>query len=903
MPRPRSLTCNALRPVHIRSLTLKGFKSFAEPALLTFEHGVTVVVGPNGSGKSNIVDAIAWVLGAQGPRTMRGHKMDDVVFAGTEAKQALGRAEVTLVLDNSQGKLDVDGAEVAITRRLYRSGESEYLLNDKPCRLADLQTLLSDAGVGRSRHVIVVQGHIDHVVSAAPTDRRAIVEEAAGVLNLRRNKEKAERRLAATDVNCERLSDIQRELRRQLRPLKRQAEAAERSVELNSQLRTAELFVAGERLRGWVAEGEAATAKRAEREARQTQLRSSAQGVADELAEVRSQRASLAEADDTALARAASLLERARGQLSVTRERIAANERQRQLILAADVEANYREEVQRLAAEAAQLESELTVVEDERSQLAAQLHELGDDWLDHVRALPFPAEETAQEPAEERATDEDAGREAPDDEKPTRAPSTQAPLIVGAAEAVALRRYVTVESGQLPARALRAIERLLDDLLRGIYVVDGDQHAARQAQATHPQFTFVSRDGDVVGHIAQIVAAAERRAELTQSAARAAERHSQLSDRRVTVVTRRAQLERLLAEHERSATEPIHDRSEALRHALNRLAEWLQQTTTRLKVHHDALAAQSQQRSAELRRIATLETELVETQQETERQLAEVRDQLSAMEVDDATRATKAEALEEQLFATLGATSADALATPAPTLDDGITPTALARSLREEAKRLGPINELALSEYEEISERHDFNAAQLEDVQKSRRELGKLIKSIDAEIAATFDAAFRDVSANFTAVFSQLFPGGIGRLRLTDPDDPLNTGIELEAQPVGKRVKQLSLLSGGERSLTALAYLFAVFLSRPSPFYVLDEVEAALDDVNLTRFLALLDRFRQDAQLIVVSHQQRTMEAADVLYGVSMPPGGSSTVIVDRRRESDELASAATPSTSTGVPA
>ncbi len=885
--------------MHIRSLTLKGFKSFAEPAVLVFEHGVTVVVGPNGSGKSNIVDAIAWVLGAQGPRTMRSAKMDDVVFAGTEDKPALGRAEVTLVLDNAQGALDVDGAEVAITRRLYRSGDSEYLLNDKPCRLADLQRLLSDAGVGRSRHVIVVQGHIDHVVSAAPTERRAIVEEAAGVLNLRRNKEKAERRLAATDGNCERLSDIQRELRRQLRPLKRQAEAAERSTQLTDALRDAELFAAGERLRSFAAEAEAAKAKRAQAEASQSQLRAAAQSTAAELASVRAQLADLAEADDTALARAASLLERARGHLSVTRERIAANERQRQLVLAGDVEANYREEVDRLSVEATQLAAELVEVEGEQAQLAAQLEEMPDDWLDQVRALQLTIDEVSSPapPAEARL---------------------EVTLSAGVVEAVALRHYVAVEAGdRLTEPARRAIEALLDDVLGGIYVVDGDQQAAHQAHAAHPQFTFVSRDGDVAGHIAERIeaaaadeardgpashrseqvaaaaAAAERRADLERSAARAAERHAQLTARQGAAASRRAHLERVLAEHEHSVADaaasstPDHtpDDTGALRHALNRLAEWLQRATTRLAAHHDALAAQSQQRSTERRQLVALEADLVGAQQATESQLAQTRDQLSSYEVDEATRATKAEALEEQLFASLGATAADALAAPAPPLDDGITPAALVRSLRDEVKRLGPINELALSEFEEISQRHDFNAEQLEDVKKSRRELAKLIKSIDAEIADTFAAAFNDVSANFTAVFGQLFPGGVGRLRLTDPDDPLNTGIELEAQPVGKRVKQLSLLSGGERSLTALAYLFAVFLSRPSPFYVLDEVEAALDDVNLTRFLALLDRFRQDAQLIVVSHQQRTMEAADVLYGVSMPPGGSSTVIVDRQRE------------------
>ena len=343
--------------MYLRSLTLSGFKSFAETTTLTFEPGVTVVVGPNGSGKSNVVDAIAWVLGAQGPRALRGQRMDDVVFAGTDRRVALGRAQVTLVIDNESQTLPIQTAEVAITRTLFRSGESEYALNGTPCRLLDLQELLNDAGVGRHQHIIVAQGQITQVLSAQPSERRALIEEAAGVLKFRRRKERAERRLESTEANVTRLADLQRELRRQLRPLERQAEAARRHAELSAALADIQLYNAGRELAGYLQAQAGSNARRADFETEQRVAAASAAEAAAAIEAAQSQLAELTSEPTDRLSRVASLGERARGLIGQTYERMRSVERERDALLDSDVIATLTDEYARVSAEIAELEA------------------------------------------------------------------------------------------------------------------------------------------------------------------------------------------------------------------------------------------------------------------------------------------------------------------------------------------------------------------------------------------------------------------------------------------------------------------------------------------------------------------------------------------------------------------
>lgn len=1150
--------------MHLKTLTMKGFKSFADATTLDLEPGVTVVVGPNGSGKSNVVDAIAWVLGAQAPSSVRSQKMDDVIFAGTDKRTALGRAEVSLTIDNTSGVLPIEFNEVTITRTLFRSGDSEYALNGVPCRLLDIQELLSDSGVGRQQHVIVSQGQIDAVLNARPEDRRLVIEEAAGVLKFRKRKEKSERRLQATEGNVLRLQDLLREVRRQLRPLERQAEAARRHGDVVAELTSLRVFVAGRELDTLKRKLEAAAAARREHQATEHELRT---GLADLDTRVLATEARLSAmgGDDLGddLAAFESLHERARGLGTLLAERERGIERERGAFVDQGVIFTLEAEASRLAAELDEVEVEAAALVPESEALATAEAELAEDracyetaWADGVAAPSGRAAEVRGElmALRDAVTRGDAegervrARLAHQDDKRARlgaeagrlrdeieaAGAAEPPLVTaledaqrrradaeadaGAAEAAhrdadsALHRWsaradalalaldqararagaerladvdgvlgtlldlVAVDPGYQTAfeaavgealaavvidgvdaarRALEVlhtdalpgavlalgpgrgllspppvgvplrghvradrpdVERLLDALVGDVVVVGGGWIEALDATVAHPGLTVVTPDGDRFGPSGWRVGErgtgatgaalddARRRADEAAVALEATA--ARLASARVAVdEARRAEtdlqreldgnqgrraaaadgLQRVEAERRDVATEaealgahlaeladrlageqartreleaslPALEADEAeLAEAGRRLAEVrarLEERATevgglrtdlgartaavderrsfltrRIAEIDERLAGATEERAAaeqrrvqlELKSVATarlaalvaergvvIETELHQLRErrrkqseatrqvaieldglrrqrvERERGLTEERERLQRVELEDAEIRLRIETAVEALRRDLDCEPQVAMAAECPPLGEGVAPAARVRELERDLRIMGPVNPLALEEFEALQERHRFLQRQLDDVKESRRELTKIIRAIDAEIVNVFAAAFADVASNFEHLFVTLFPGGTGRLRLTDPENLLDTGIEVEAKPSGKNVKKLSLLSGGERSLTALALLFAVFRSRPSPFYVMDEVEAALDDVNLHRFLGLIDEFRREAQLLVVSHQKRTMEAADCLYGVSMQPGGSSRVVSEK---------------------
>ncbi|MGK2949023.1 MAG: chromosome segregation protein SMC [Acidimicrobiales bacterium] len=1152
----------------LKTLTLKGFKSFADTTALDLEPGVTVVVGPNGSGKSNVVDAIGWVLGAQAPSAVRSQKMDDVIFAGTAKRPALGRAEVGLTIDNSAGLLPIDFSEVSITRTLFRTGDSEYAINGVPCRLLDIQELLSDTGVGRQQHVIVSQGQIDAVLNARPEERRLIIEEAAGVLKFRKRKEKAERRLAATEGNLNRLGDLLREVRRQLRPLERQADAARRHGDLVAELRALHLFLAGRELttlRRRLSDGGAARAELATEDnlLRKTlaELDTAVLAAESELGH--------AGGDDLgdALVRFESLREKARGLAAVLTERRRGIDRERGAFVDQAVIATLEAEASRLATELADAEGEAEALVPQTEELARAEGALAEarttfeqEWAagvpapsgraaeargelaalrsgvergeaelarassrlatleeklarlqaeaDRLRAEATEAE-TAEGPLverlaaaeEQRATaeaqvaDAEAALRSADgdrhawtaraealslalDQARSRAGGERLASVAGvvgtlldlveidpgweaAVEAAAGEALTAVvvdgvdtaraalaalhaegddaavggavlalgasrASATAPAigepvrrhvRAARAdVEALLDALLGASVAVDGGWTAALDAALAHPDAVVVTREGGRFGPSGwRVVTAAtgatgaaleEARERAEEATAAASHAEASLHGARSLLDEARqaeAALSRQLDEHDgrlSAATDGLQrveaDRRDAatevegLRTHATELSERLAREQARVaeleltlplleaeeadtaerakamagaKAHLEERAAavgalradldvraaglterreylrtrrqevearlegsMEARREAEVRRVdldakqaavdhlaalvtdrlgivetelaglrerrrrqseaqreaATRLDELRQQRAEAERRLEATRERARRAELDEAEVKLRLETAVEALRRDLEVEPEVAMAAEAPEMSEGTTPTARARELERELRLMGPINPLALEEYDALQERHTFLQEQLDDVKGSRRDLSKVIKAIDAEIVDVFAGAFADVSQNFESLFQTLFPGGQGRLRLTDPDDLLNTGIEVEAKPSGKNVRKLSLLSGGERSLTALAFLFAVFRSRPSPFYVMDEVEAALDDVNLHRFLDLVHEFRQEAQLLIVSHQKRTMEAADVLYGVTMQPGGSSKVVSEK---------------------
>ncbi|MCY4257707.1 MAG: AAA family ATPase [bacterium] len=1058
----------------LKALTLKGFKSFADPTTLVFEPGVTVIVGPNGSGKSNVVDAVAWALGAQAPTSVRSAKMDDVIFAGTASRAALGRAEVSLSIDNSTRQLPIEFEDVTITRTLFRSGESTYAINGVPCRLLDVQELLSDTGVGRQQHVIVSQRQIDGVLSARPEDRREIIEEAAGVLKYRRRKEKSQRRLEATEANLTRLADVLREIRRQLRPLERQATAARRHGGLVEELSILRRHLLGreiQQLRSLVSR------LRQDQSANRQKMRQlvlAAEALDRDLATAETELAAVGGTDSAEeLGRFEGLVERLRGIQALLGERKLRLQRERNAGIDSDVVATLEAEAARLSTELAEAQAEQATQANlehsdlERTEPNSQPN--GEQPVVYVTVVPEHLEqrrvdlmsqlelcwseaEVLQAAQQARQTDLEAEqellRQAKDDIEQAQALAAQATAevrawqarhealslaldeardqagaerlagvqgVVGtllevvevdrgfeaafeaaAGEAVAavvatdsdaaVRAIATLKEdgvsgavlalgGNVPTVAvpsagtplrphvrsdLAGMDKLLDILVGAVGVVETFEEgiAAARADATA---VLVTRTGDRFGASGWRVGVRRlgvTRGLLREAEEKTAEARSQIEKRNAALdfatghhkaqqakVNQAQEALRLSVTAGKQATTRAGDLERKLRHTEEQIAEERSRQRMEYQVQRAHLAercrlltaqhqeieqrlaqmasarvqAAARRQSADIKlsilaeldslvaqRFATANSRLVELRRlrdeasraalDAASQLEDLRKQRSQTETElgrcrEADHASQLEVSEAEIKLTaavercrrdLNCEPQEAVNTQCPELFAGVSAADRIRTLEQELRIMGPVNPLALEEFEALSERHSFTQAQIDDIRQSRRELRKVIRKIDEEIIRLFSAAYADVSRNFVDLFETLFPNGEGKLRLTRPDELLETGVDVEARPSGKNVRRLSLLSGGERSLAAMAFLFAVFRSRPSPFYVMDEVEAALDDVNLHRFLKLVDTFRSDAQLLVVSHQKRTMEAADCLYGVSMKPGGSSKVLSEK---------------------
>ncbi|MFD5462552.1 chromosome segregation protein SMC [Kitasatospora sp. NPDC127059] len=1189
--------------MHLKSLTLRGFKSFASSTTLRFEPGITCVVGPNGSGKSNVVDALSWVMGEQGAKSLRGGKMEDVIFAGTSGRAPLGRAEVSLTIDNGDGALPIDYSEVTITRTMFRNGGSEYALNGGTCRLLDIQELLSDSGIGREMHVIVGQGQLDSVLHADPMGRRAFIEEAAGVLKHRKRKEKALRKLDAMQANLNRVQDLVAELRRQLGPLGRQARIARRAAGIQADLRDARLRLLADdllalrraveaevadelalRLRRTTVEQELARAVQREQvleaqvrqlgpgleAARQTWYRLSALAERTRgtigLAEARARHAAAGSAaeerrgrdpeeleqeaerireEEAALAEA---LEEARYALAEAIERKDELERglaaeERRLRDAARAIADRREGLARLQGQAAAARSRAGSAEAEIGRLAeardeallragaaqGELDELqqqvdgltGDDeqaeaGYQRARARLAEAErdQAAAREAAAAAERERAGLTARHEALSLglrRKDGTGALLAAGErltgllGPAAALLRIepgyevpvaaalgaaadaVAVESPQAAVGALRLLRaqdagraalliagaeelprgngelpdgarwatELVDgpgeliaavrNRLAGVVVV-ADLEQALRLVADHPELSAVTTEGDRLGagfaqggsggapSLLETQAAVDQAAraigELDLRCAESAERLARLTElrresaaevERLGELRRQAEKERAqvagalgrLGGQARAAAGEAERLSAAAARAEQGLAELLataEELAERLaaaeesvqsgedepdpaeqqrlagaasaarqgelearlavRTHEErvrALAGRADQldraaraerearaRAAERRRraehdarvanavaagarqlLACLEVSLARADAgragveqalaERENELREHREHghglkeeldklVDAGHRDEVLRAEKRlriEQLEARALEEFGIDGGELLASYGPDQPVPLSPAASAadgtveegqergepypyvraeqekrlRAAEKAYQQLGKVNPLALEEFAALEERHTFLGEQLDDLKRSRRDLLDIVRDVDQRVEQLFTSAYHDTAAQFEGVFARLFPGGEGRLVLTDPDNMLTSGVEVEARPPGKKVKRLSLLSGGERSLTAVALLVAIFKARPSPFYVMDEVEAALDETNLRRLVGIMEELRESSQLIVITHQKLTMESADALYGVTMKGDGISQVISQRLRE------------------
>ncbi|OEI69442.1 chromosome segregation SMC family protein [Curtobacterium sp. ER1/6] len=1228
--------------MHLKSLTIKGFKSFAQPTTFAFEPGVTCIVGPNGSGKSNVVDALAWVMGEQGAKTLRGGKMEDVIFAGTSTRGPLGRAQVLLTIDNSDGLLPIEYAEVTISRTLFRNGGSEYAINGENCRLLDVQELLSDTGLGREMHVIVGQGQLDKVLHATPEDRRGFIEEAAGILKHRRRKEKTLRKLDAMQTNLTRLSDLAGEIRRQLKPLGRQAEVARKAQSVAAVARDAKARILADdvvRLRRELHEHQAVeTGRKSERvvlqerldqtRARQQQVEQSM--VGDDVDRAR-----------TVVHRLESVQERLRGLSSLANQRLVflaqqADAPQQGPTITPERVEGVRAEAQRLEARAAEMTAgsgaAAAAVQDARARLdaldeeiaaqaarvsrhdleaqrlgaavdvarsrrtsvvadrdrraralaeaeeraaraTAALEEIGLDPAEgvDVDALAAAHDEARQE-LERTQTARDAlrdrlhalererdaldarvaalgmsidvrdGSQAVVDARRdgvlgrladalTVEPGFEAPVATaldGLADAVLAADRGTalatvahareadlgrvdvvvadavVDGPGLPSTLPAGVRPALDvvqgppaltAVLRTTLVAVDEDVDLEAVLAAAPHATVVTRSGDLVRTVRvtgggartvsrielvaerddaqgrrDAVAAdaadaatglqaartavdeARRRAEETDRALRAhtaakAEYDRSSASTRARAENAVAEVDRLRASFAetdgavetvdravREAEEarrvfdegprPVVDASgrPALQEALEgaraaQIEQRIQVETVRERARSERNRAAGLQRQLEAERAAAEEAarravvrraqiavaedvlaDLPGVLAAVDRSLAEARVRLASEESERTKRNTELQVIRNEeralrdrlqtitdgvhslemeiyekklhvsgvldraqselglgeavLVAEYGpdvpvpvdvlvdprvlarrhreaerARAADAVARgdgdPAEDVDDadlvpaestlpggpalpefdatdGVDPADVetvpyVRAEQEQRLaaaerdlgRLGKVNPLALEEFQALEQRHAFLAEQLDDLQKTRTDLLTIIEELDTKMQTIFESAYNDTKAAFDVVFPILFPGGTGSITLTNPDDMLATGLDVQVKPAGKKIDRLTLLSGGERSLAAVALLVAIFTARPSPFYIMDEVEAALDDANLGRLLTVFERLRESSQLIVITHQKRTMEIADALYGVSMRQDGVSAVVGQRvqRRE------------------
>ena len=1192
--------------MYLKNLTLRGFKSFASATTLALQPGITCVVGPNGSGKSNVVDALAWVMGEQGARALRGGQMADVIFAGTSGRAALGRAQVDLTIDNTDGLLDIEYSEVTISRTLFRGGGSEYSINGTPARLLDVQELLSDTGMGRQMHVIVGQGQLDAILSSTPEERRGFIEEAAGVLKHRRRKERALKKLADMDANLVRVLDLTNEIHRQLGPLARQARVARRASLIQARVRDAkarlladDLSSALSKLSVLEASDESTAARRASLEEQiaaaraelarledaerasspaleqassdwQTlttiteRLRGTLMAATQKVAlratpelppggedpDVLDERARVAGAEDAALV---GQVEAARSALtSATRAREAAEDADdsasRELARVNRVIADHREKVARLTGDASTAASRLEAAiaeadrawgayraaqeraeaaekavpvsfvgsgdasgakgassEEEASGGAARAHAEASARRDAARArvdelLGVEREaradrarwEARRDALEQLLAPEDGtaellgrpgvlGQVAPllhvtpgfeDAVAAALAPFADAVVVdslarglgeldaaraagrslrlvvasdfpgssaqslegLGGARAelpegaTCLTDVVTCEGAAAPLASLldgvvacslevaadvldvpgvRAVVTSGGDVLRSWSVEGGRQassvlsvradyeEACAQAEAAQARMAEVSEQlSEANAHLdrcireandalkalreedaqrakeAQELARAQSAAQAARAEAERAHDVARRADEQVTWareqdVAARARLDgadtvgppesledaQARADAASRAAREAREAENEARLSLRALEEQSRRAASRARSLRQAAAAEREERARYARREAARKTELatasdveaaarvaLEAAERALSQAAAERDRLSerrsqvSQEVSDARRALdrlstelseatasahqgqiaaeqtrlrvedlQRRALEElslepeQLLAEFG----PQMLVPMLPLDPdqvekaaAAEPSAYVRAEQERAlakaqkdlEKLGRVNPLALEEHEALASRHKFLVDQVQDLKQSKADLLRIVQDVDRLVEEAFASAFAETREQFEHVFGVLFPGGQGDLVLTDPDDMLTTGIEIEARPAGKKVKRLSLLSGGERSLAAIAFLVAIFKARPSPFYVMDEVEAALDDMNLTRLLAIFKELQETSQLIVITHQKRTMEIADALYGVTMRDGVT-TVVSQRLAE------------------
>jgi chromosome segregation protein len=842
--------------VHLRAVKLRGFKSFPDPVEIRLEPGVGVIVGPNGSGKSNVSDAIRWAAGSLSPTELRAEKPDDVLFAGGGSRGPSEFCEVELLFDNADGALPVDYAELSVARRLHRGGEGQYLVNRAAVRRLDLVELLADLGLGQGMHSIISQGKVEAILASKPAERRALIEEAAGLGRFKARRHRAELKLARVALEVERARDVEAEVRKRLRPLALQATAAERAQKLGVEIgrllaRIAQLDLEGidQRLAGLETRRTAAASRRQAVDGRLETLLAERGRAEEELADAAGAREQALQA----LYRLRSAAER----LELRRESVEAR-----VLRLRDALARPRRVLdESIRAERAALADEIRLLEGRLLALDRTLAER-EGLPPAARALAEDGERIAfslleVEPGRERAVTAALGRSA---SAVVRDDATGALALLERARDAGLGSLVVL------------VGRDPEQIVAATPVVSKEELLSSKVRAVTPEgFGYDPEHGELwfAGETAEAM--------LLELQARRQALAGELDELR-------ARFEQPIPEEAYSVERnPFADRSVQLAERLLQAIEVsVAHLEAPLRAGVDTGAARSGELGTELRRLGAAEVEL-------RQELTGVSEAASAVEIE----AARLDAEADEARRRLEHAGADEPAEG----DDREQLVATVERLERRRETLGQVNPLAHEEYEAEKVRLEELATQRADLEASLAELEKLRTELTETVERRFTETFDAVRGHFADVTATVFPGGEGRLRLTeaeDDEDNEEPGVEVELRPAGKRVQRLSLLSGGEKALGAIAFLFALFLARPCPFYLLDEVEAALDDTNIGRFVDLLRRYSDRAQFVVITHQKRTMEAADVLYGVTMGGEGVSQVISRRLpREEAEAASAA----------
>ena len=876
--------------MHLRSLRIRGFKSFPDTLEISLEPGVAVIVGPNGSGKSNIADAIVWAAGSLTPSELRAEKPDDVLFAGGGDRKAAAHCEVELVFDNEDGTWpDLDFSEVSIARRLVRGAEGQYLVNRAAVRRTDLVEILSDVGLGSAMHSIVGQGKVEQVLASRAEDRRAFVEEAAGLGKFKRRRHRAELKLARVALQVERARDVEEEVRKRLRPLALQATAAERAEKLGREIAS---------LRARVAQLDLTESgsRREEAEQRRDAVTFSKRGAQGRLEGVLGDRARAEEElSDAAGRREAAVAGRYRLQSGVERLELrmesasALVERLRAETPASD-EPEVQSEVARLELAAARAAEGARTTERERTDLAERAALV----RERIRALEQALAEQEGLPPAARALAEDGARLAlatldvePGAERAVAAAlRTRASAVIADDPVVGLALLERARAAGLGSLTVLA-GRSPQDLVGEFPVVTLDTLLDVTTPSVTPEgYGYDPERGELwfVGETAEAVllelqgrrtALAAEAAALDAEVATATDAAAEAVERARVAEAAFGRAPRLRAATIDAATlSRLIELSTALSHGIDAAHRAAGRFEAPLRARVDAGAVRASELGEELRTLGATEVNLRRELEQTSAAVTAAEVEIARIDADvaDATRRLDS-------------------AGDVDVAEGDDRQELLSRADRLEVRRgtLGQVNPLAREEYDAEKERLDDLKMQREDLERSLEELEKLRTELTATVERRFAETFAAVAEHFEEVASTLFPGGEGRLRLVDADDEGGEpGIEVELRPAGKRITRLSLLSGGEKALGAISFLFALFLARPCAFYLLDEVEAALDDTNIARFVELLRRYSDRAQFVVVTHQKRTMEAADILYGVTMGPDGVSQVVSRRLPQSKQ---------------